>query len=91
MGAPEILYMDTDVSRLQLAESLGVKVEQVKDGYGYRVYNYQSKDRVLFQLYLVNEMGHAWSGGRKGSPATYIDPKGPDASTLMWNFFTTQT
>ncbi len=31
MGAPEILYMDTDVSRLQLAESMGVNVEQVKE------------------------------------------------------------
>ncbi len=31
MGAPEILYMDTDVSRLQLAESMGVHVEQVKE------------------------------------------------------------
>jgi threonine dehydrogenase-like Zn-dependent dehydrogenase len=31
MGAPEILYMDTDVSRLQLAESMDVKVEQVKE------------------------------------------------------------
>jgi threonine dehydrogenase-like Zn-dependent dehydrogenase len=31
MGAPEILYMDTDVSRLTLAESMGINVEQVKE------------------------------------------------------------
>ncbi len=31
MDAPEILYMDTDVSRLQLVESMGVNVEQIKE------------------------------------------------------------
>jgi len=32
-------------------------------------------------------MGHAWSGGSATPPATFVDPKGPDASLLMWNFF----
>jgi poly(3-hydroxybutyrate) depolymerase len=30
-------------------------------------------------------LGHAWSGGAPGEPAT--DPRGPDATGLMWSFF----
>ncbi|MBI3564947.1 MAG: PHB depolymerase family esterase [Elusimicrobia bacterium] len=35
---------------------------------------------------LVEGLGHAWSGGPAGLP--YSDPKGPDATALMWAFFT---
>lgn len=60
---------------------------QVPNGHSYTVYNYENKGQVLLQKYLIDNMGHAWSGGNKMPPATFTDPKGPDASTLMWNFF----
>ncbi|MFI5346339.1 MAG: alpha/beta hydrolase family esterase [Elusimicrobiota bacterium] len=34
---------------------------------------------------LVPGLGHAWSGGAPDLPAS--DPKGPDATALMWSFF----
>jgi poly(3-hydroxybutyrate) depolymerase len=37
---------------------------------------------------LVEELGHAWSGGRPG--ASYCDPAGPRAATLMWRFLRRQ-
>lgn len=34
---------------------------------------------------VVEGLGHAWSGGPAGAGAT--DPRGPDATALMWAFF----
>jgi poly(3-hydroxybutyrate) depolymerase len=32
----------------------------------------------------VQGLGHAWSGGAAGQP--YSDPRGPDASRMIWAF-----
>jgi poly(3-hydroxybutyrate) depolymerase len=32
----------------------------------------------------VDGMGHAWSGAKK--TGTYLDPNGPDAGLMMWQF-----
>jgi len=40
---------------------------------------------VLIKFLEVTGMGHAWSGG--SSSGTYADPKGPDASALMVEWF----
>jgi poly(hydroxyalkanoate) depolymerase family esterase len=39
------------------------------------------------QKIAVDGMGHAWSGGN--AAASYTDAKGPDASELSWQFFST--
>ena len=59
---------------------------QVEGGHAYTRYRWSDRDGRLVQEYLkVKGLGHAWSGGdRAGS---YADPKGPDASRAMWEFF----
>src|SRR5579859_1218868 len=59
----------------------------VPNGYSYTITTSNYNGNPLLVKYLVSGMGHAWSGGSTASPATYTDAKGPDASTIMWNFF----
>jgi poly(hydroxyalkanoate) depolymerase family esterase len=43
----------------------------------------------VIDQYVVEGLGHAWPGGKGG--ASYSDPKGPDASRLVWAFFSGRT
>lgn len=59
---------------------------QVPGGRSYTRYIYKdNRGSSIMEKYLVDSMGHAWSGG--DTAGSYTDPKGPDASTLMWEFF----
>lgn len=60
---------------------------QVPNGRSYTDYIYKdsSNGAVVMEKYMVNGMGHAWSGGN--SAGSYTDPQGPKASQIMWQFF----
>ena len=40
------------------------------------------------EYWRVSGLGHAWSGGSRG--ASYVDPRGPDATEAMYRFFSQQ-
>lgn len=59
---------------------------QVAGGHSYSVYTWNDNNGNEVQEYwLVNGMGHGWSGG--SSSGTYTDPQGPAATLAIYNFF----
>lgn len=44
-----------------------------------------SSGQTLIEIYDIDDLGHAWSGG--DSRGSYTDTRGPNASELVWSFF----
>jgi len=58
---------------------------QVPAGHSYTVYQWNDNNGNEIQEYwLVNGLGHVWSGG---NPGDFSDPQGPSASLAMYTFF----
>jgi poly(hydroxyalkanoate) depolymerase family esterase len=56
------------------------------DGRRYTVTRwYSGRGRKRLEHWEVEGLGHAWSGGL--ADGSYSDPRGPRASTAMWQFF----
>lgn len=52
---------------------------------GFAVSRWHTGGKKMLELWVVDGLGHAWSGGSpKGS---YSDSRGPRATTEMWKFF----
>lgn len=49
------------------------------------VYKNSTNNAVVLERYIVNGMGHSWSGGSSAGSYTY--PYGPSATQLVWQFF----
>ena len=80
LAAPE--GDDLDISRPDAAWR-----GQVDGGYSYTHSRWTDRrGAVRHELLNVEGMGHAWSGGASGG--SYTDPRGPDATGLIWRFFT---
>ncbi len=56
--------------------------------YPAKVTDYRAGRRLVVTLCEVVGLGHAWSGGTAGK--SYSDPKGPDASRMIWTFMAKQ-
>ena len=75
------------------AESEGAKpspARTVQRGarYAMKVTDYRAPGRLVATLCEVIGLGHAWSGG--AASQSYSDPKGPDASRMIWSFMAKQ-
>jgi poly(hydroxyalkanoate) depolymerase family esterase len=61
----------------------------ISNGRSYTQHVYNDKDRFsLMELWMIDRMGHQWSGGSPNG--SYTDPLGPDASSIIWRFFSTR-
>jgi poly(hydroxyalkanoate) depolymerase family esterase len=60
--------------------------ESVPNGHRYTRYVYgDGSGRLLLEKWIVEGLGHAWSGSPAAAP--FADPKGPHASEEIWRFF----
>ncbi len=50
----------------------------------HQVTRWYAGGRKVLEVWLVQGLGHGWSGG--SADGSYTDPRGPRASTEMWNF-----
>jgi len=55
----------------------------------YRLTRWSVRRQVVLELWVVEGLGHAWSGG--SAQGSYSDVRGPRASTRMWRFFARHT
>lgn len=53
-------------------------------GRAYQVRDYKRDGRIVLRKFIVEGLGHAWSGGDERHP--FNDPQGPDASQHIWDF-----
>jgi poly(hydroxyalkanoate) depolymerase family esterase len=53
------------------------------------VHRNKANGASVIEYYVVDNLGHAWPGGKDG--ASYSDKSGPDASALLWGFFSGRT
>jgi poly(hydroxyalkanoate) depolymerase family esterase len=60
-------------------------------GYTYTLTAHRTvaENAPVVEEVVVDGLGHAWPGGRAGG--SYADPKGPDATKLLWSFFAPRT
>lgn len=56
--------------------------------YAATITDYRKSGRLIATHCAVERLGHAWSGGAAGH--SYSDPKGPDASRMIWSFVARQ-
>jgi poly(hydroxyalkanoate) depolymerase family esterase len=60
--------------------------------YSRYIYSHARMERIMLEMYMVEGMGHAWSGGDPiQANDRNFDPNGPDASHVMWSFFQRHT
>jgi len=66
------------------------KPRRVQRGARYpaMITDYRKGGRLIATLCVIDRLGHAWSGGAAGH--SHSDPKGPDASRMIWSFVARQ-
>jgi len=58
---------------------------EASEKYGYDLITWTSKGKPYIKRYMIDTLGHAWSGG--DNSYEFNDQNGPDATKLMLEFF----
>lgn len=62
------------------------ETKTVPGGRSYNRYVFEdNQGNIIMEKYMIDGMGHAWSGGSLSG--SYTDPTGPNASAIIWGFF----
>lgn len=78
-------YLDNGVRDNSYLGSENVQTIPESKSYGYDLYTTKNSDNdLLIERYMIDKLGHEWSGGVAGK---YNNPNGPDASALIMKFF----
>ena len=70
------------------AQTATTRTVQRGKRYPVQVTDFTRKGRTLVSLVEITGLGHAWGGGAAGQ--AFSDPKGPDASRMLWAFVSKQ-
>lgn len=76
------------VGRPRVTSSPAPRPTTARSRRGYTVNRWYAGGQKVLELWTVQGLGHAWSGG--SSAGSYIDGRGPRATTEMWKFFSSQ-
>ena len=60
------------------------RIVERRGRYPMTVSEFKEGKRSVVTLVSIEQLGHAWSGGKAGLP--FSDAKGPDASRMLWAF-----
>jgi len=60
-----------------------------RDSGAYVVWQYECPAGRAVELYLMKDSGHAWAGGKSGSPMGDAPSTAVDATDVIWRFFRT--
>ena len=90
MNADQIITQFVRMNQLAEKETgdsptVETRIATSRGGYRYEIRDYLFDDRPLLRRVAIEDLAHAWSGGDAQYP--YNDPKGPDATALIWDFF----
>lgn len=87
-NADQVIEQVKTISMLADSESAAVteftRTETGGGRYRYELRDYHRGDMLFLRKVLVEGLDHAWSGGNGEHP--FNDPKGPDATRMIWEF-----
>lgn len=66
------------------ATAIAVRKVQRGNGHAVTITDFKVTGRLVATHRLISGLGHAWSGGAPG--LAHSDPKGPNASRMIWSF-----
>jgi poly(hydroxyalkanoate) depolymerase family esterase len=78
-------YLDNGIRDNSLDDDMTLEKFTPSGLYSYELTTWSHKNKVYIKRYMIETLGHAWSGG--DNQYEFNDPHGPDATKIMLDFF----